>query len=58
MERQHVGASEGIVQMGSSQAPAPQQVTASQTSESKQRSFAAFGTSGGAAFVIRDLASI
>jgi hypothetical protein len=57
MERQQVGAPEGTVQMGSSPASKPQ-AAASQPSPIRAPGFAAFGTSGGAAFVVRDLASI
>jgi len=52
------GASAAPEQQGSSQAP-NQQMTASQTGKSpKAPGFAAFGTSGGAAIMFRDLASI
>jgi hypothetical protein len=52
------GAPAGTEQPGSSSAPS-QQMTASQPGKApKVPSFAAFGTSGGAAIVFRDLASI
>ncbi len=52
------GAREGTEQQGSSPAPS-QQMTASQSGKSpKAPGFAAFGTSGGAAIMFRDLASI
>ena len=52
------GAREGTEQKGSSPAP-NQQMTASQFGKApKAPGFAAFGTSGGAAIMFRDLASI
>ena len=58
MASQQPGTPSGTEQMGASQTPS-QQMTASQPAKpSKVSNFAAFGTSGGAAIVFRDLASI
>lgn len=59
MVSQQPGAPEGAEQPGSSDAPNQQQMTASQTGKApKAPGYAAFGTSGGAAIMFRDLASI
>lgn len=57
MGNQQAGALVAADQAGASQAP-NQQMAASQPSQPKPSGFAAFGTSGGAALVFRDLASI
>lgn len=58
MASQQPGAPQGPDQAGTSQAPS-QQMSASQLGGTpKAPGFAAFGTSGGAAIVFRDLASI
>jgi hypothetical protein len=58
MASQQPGAQSGAEQPGSSPAPS-QQMTASQPVRTpKAPGFAAFGTSGGAAIMFRDLASI
>jgi len=44
--------------MGASQTPSPQMAASQPAKSAKAPGFAAFGTSGGAAIVFRDLASI
>ncbi len=59
MVSQQPGAFTGAEQPGSSETPNQQQMTASQFGKApKAPGFAAFGTSGGAAIMFRDLASI
>lgn len=57
MERQHTGAPKGTDQPGASQAQRPK-ATTSQPSKPKAPTYAAFGTTGGAAIMFHDLASI
>lgn len=58
MASQQPGAPSGTDQMNASQAPS-QQMSASEPGKApKAPSYAAFGTTGGAAIVFRDLASI
>ena len=58
MASQQPGAPAGTEQMGTSQAPSEQMAASQPAKPSRAPSFAAFGTSGGAAIVFRDLASI
>ncbi|HVG49775.1 MAG TPA: hypothetical protein VM899_16740 [Rubellimicrobium sp.] len=58
MASQQPGAPSGTEQMGASQTPSPQMTASQPPKPSKAPGFAAFGTTGGAAIVFRDLASI
>ncbi len=60
MVNEQPGSREGAEQSGSSQTQTqPQQLTSSQSNTAPRApGFAAFGTSGGAAIMFRDLASI
>lgn len=58
MASQQPGTPTGTEQMGASQTPGPQMMASQPPRSPKAPAFAAFGTTGGAAIVFRDLASI